>query len=342
MATFGYLKGRVITLLKESEDPDLVGGFINDASESLWEALLMANMESFMQGPVQNVTVNTGDERETLVTIADPVVSPSTNIVNQINNLVFPRTMYFKYTYVTGSGAETKASPATTLVISGANQLASVVAPQVPALNPVGSVGWNLYASDNPGGRFALQNQDPIDFSIAWQEDLANSIIDDPDLPAAPVTNTTADSIYRMSVIEVQNPDGTWTTWEGAGLDTLLFRRASRNLPVASSYQSYAYDILNGNQLEIRPQAGMVMNPRMFYIYKPPRIRFDQAQMPFANVAFEEYIINFSVSRVKLTNEEYDAHKIWESLADKKKVQLVESVNDQMVNRQRRITPFMY
>lgn len=342
MPTFGYIKGRVLAELKENEDPTLIGNKINDGIESLWESILLINVQSFMQGPVQNVTFNSGDERQTLVTIVDPVTPLVPVAIAVANNLAQPRTRYYAFSLVTESGSETLLSPVAPLVIAVNDQVASIPAPAVPALSPVGAIGWNLYASDNPAGRMALQNSQPIDFGVSWQEDPVAGVIDDPDLPAAPASNTTADNIFYLKFFQVQNQDGTWTTWQGTDIDSLAMQRASRNLPVASTYQSYAWDILNNHQIEIRPKAGMTLNPRYFYVAKPRRLRFDNASVPFQNFAAEEFLINFAKSRTWLDKHEYDAHRIFESLADKKRLQLLQAVGDQQIKRQDRITPYMY
>lgn len=340
MPNLGYMKGRVLKELKEDEDPDLIAYKISDAVEALWEAVLLVNIQSFIQGPVQNIQFNTGDLRKQIVSINNPTIAPIP-ATTPYNNALAQRILYFAYTYVTQSGSETLPSPIANIAVAP-NFLAQVPPPPLPALNPVGSIGWNLYASDNPNGRMALQNAQPLDYGVAWQEDPVQSIIDDPDLPASPLSNTTADNLFYIKFFEVQNVDTTWTRWEGADITSLMFQRAQRNLPVASTYESYAWDVLNNNQIEIRPQAGMQLNPQYFYVAKPYRLRFDNSPLPFVNMAVEEFLINFAVSRIKLVNEEYEAHKIWEGLADKKKLQSIEAIADQNVARQSRITPYMY
>lgn len=341
MATFGYYKGRVAAELKEDEDPILIGNKINDAVESLFESILLVCVQQFMQGPIQSISMAPGSERTTLVSIPDPLVAPTPSQIGIANALPFPRTGYFAYTWVTESGSETNLSPLASFTINFANQVFYVPGAPLPSTSPVGAIGWNLYASYNPAGQLALQNSVPLDFTVQWQEDAAIGIITDPDSPAPPTANTTADNIFYMKVIEAQNLDLTWTRWEGASIDGLMFQRAARNLPVASTYQSYAWDILRGNQLEIRPAAGMQLNPRHFYVAKPRRIRFDNAELPFQNFAAEEFIINFAISRVNLTNREYEAHQIWEGLADKKRLQTLQAIGDSNVQRQTRITPYM-
>ena len=345
MSTFGQIKARILGELLENFDLTKIGNKLNDAIENLWEAILLVNVQSFMGGPT-NITFNTGDERETIISINDPTAPLVPVAVAGNNALAFPRTLYLAYTYVTESGSETNIyplapGPFTSITINLANQLASAPAPNVPALNPVGAVGWNLYASDNVGGRLALQNSTPLDFSQSWLEPV-DGILDDPDLPSPPLSNTTADNVFYIKVIEVQNQDGTWTRWDGASIDSLKFRRASRNLPVASTYESYAWDVLNNRTIEVRPQIGMQTTPRYFYVIKPRRCRFDNAQLPFQNMAAEEFLVNFSVSRIKLMTGDLDEHMLWEGLADKKKTQLLEALSDQGVTRQQSITPFMY
>jgi hypothetical protein len=336
--TFGYLKNRVLSELKESEDLTLIGNRINDAVEALWEGVLLVNVQSFMQGPVQNIQIAGGSERATIVSINDPLVAP---VVGSVAGGALPGgNFYFKYTYVTESGSETLPSPISAALGLAPNFFAQMTAPAVPALNPVGAVGYNVYASNDPNGRFAMQNQDPVGFSVNWTQTVA--IVDDPDGPAAPLSNTTADNIYYIKALQQQNPDGTWTTWQGAEIDGLAFARGSRNLPVASTYQNYAWDVLHNNQLEIRPQAGVTLNPRYFYVVKPRRCRFDQAELPFANFAAEEFMVNYAMSRIKLGNEELEAHARWELLADKRKMSIMESLSDQNVARQQRVVPFMY
>lgn len=328
------MKAAITRWCREPIDDDLATDAVNDSVEKLWLAIATANMSALVGGPVQNLSFSAGDERKTVVSIADPTVAPT---LSQAASGNLPaHTLFAAYTLVTESGSETLPSPTASLAIL-VNQL-GLIAP--PAFVP-GAIGWNLYAATADGTRLALQNAGPIDFGASWQEP-PSGVVSAPDLAAPPTMNGTADDIVYINVLEVQNPDNTWTRWNGADLQGLMMTRAERSIAPNSTYFPYFYDLVNGSTFEVRPALGGNAIPRYFYTKKPRRLRFDQAPIPLQRYSGStECVRDYAIAKVKMSLEEFEAAQGWMANATATRAEILSTVNLMNRNKVRRITPFM-
>jgi hypothetical protein len=332
--TLASMKARVSRWCREAIDDDLAGDAVNDAIEKLWLSICTINLSSFLGGPVQNVTFAAASERADIVSIANPASAPT--ILTLVEGALLTHTIVAGYTLVTESGSETLLSPTTTQIIP-TNQLGKVSAPAFVS----GAIGWNLYAGSGVS-RLALQNDMPLDFSQPFLEDPSTGVIDLPAKPSPPTANTTADDIFYIKVLEMQNADKTYTRWDGAALEGLLMERASKAIPSSSTYSPYAYDFTNGHTIEIRPAAGASLSPRYFYTKKPRRLRFDNALLPFQQYAGStECISDYAVGKVKMALEEFEAANGWIASSAQREGAILIAANLQNVNRVQRITPYL-
>lgn len=330
--TLGSLKAMITRYHKENENEDLLTDAANDAVEALWRNVLLVALGQFMSGPVTNLTIAAGSERQTIVSIPDPTVALTTGFIN--NTSPIPRVIDIAYTLVTESGSETLLSP-----VASFNVLAgSGIQSGQPAF-AAGALGWNMYACLHDG-RMARQNAEPIPFSQSYFEPADTGITDAPDAPSPPTTNGTADNIFYIRVMQVQNSDGTWTTWQAGEIDGLLMARATRSIASASSYQGYAYDIFNGSTVEIRPAAGQTLNPRFFYVVKPRRMLFNNALLPFSNFSYIEYLKMYADAALDLSNHEYTGYGIKSKKAAGILQEVLQGLNTQATTKQKTITPY--
>lgn len=331
--TFGEMKAQVANWMRESVDDSLLSDAVNDAIESLSESIITVKVEQMMGGPV-SLNIAAASERTQLVSIVDPVAVP---VVSAVAGGTLPGvTLNFYFTYVTESGSETNVSPVTNFV-RALNNLALVAPPAWVA----GAVGWNLYANLNDG-RTALQNSTPLDFGNSWQEPEDTGVVDDPDLPSKPLSNTTGDNIFYIEHLELQMPDTTFKAWNAADLDSELMRRAARTIASSTPYQNYYWDLINGQTLEMRPAAGQGMVPRYFYVAKPRRIKFDNAPLPLTGVAIIGFLRYFAISLLKLAFEEYQASTAWDGKAEKARMEILKALTKTIANKNNTVTPYMY
>lgn len=330
--TLGSMKAMATRFHKEDEDGDLLTDAVNDSVESLWRSILLVSLGQFMGGPVTSLQIAAGAERAKIISIADPTVAPTTGTT--VIGALAGRTLDFAYTLVTESGSETLISPLTTQVVP-ANSIGTCLHPAYVA----GALGWNVYACLHDG-RMARQNDAPLLFSQTYQEPEDIGVVDAPNLPSPPTENTTADNIFYIRLLQVQNPDQTFTTWQAGNIDDLLMLRASRSIAAATTYQGYAYDVLNGNQIEIRPAAGMALNPRYFYVVKPRRMIYDNALIPFANISSTEFLKMYVGAQLDLSNHEYTGHNIKSGKAERIRLEILQGLNTQATTKQRTITPY--
>lgn len=335
----GYLRGD----LDAQSDQILINNTINNAIEGIWMAMIQAKLNRFIgkDSPVTfQLAANT--ERVRLVTVADPTVAPT---LGQFAGAAFAqRTLNVAFTFVTESGSETMPSPTATLIVN-ANNLLSAQMPNVA--NIPQAVGWNIYASTNPDQALALQNQDPIPMAVQWQEPLTG-VVDYPDSQQlVPQVNGTGDNISWIKHLEVRNSDTLYRAWNQADIDSMMFRQFARTLPSASEYQAYMWDLINGNQLEIRPPTGLAFTgaqaPRYFYIAKPRRLRYDKAYIPYTEITgVHSYISYKATSVLKLAIDEYLAHQAYSALAMEEQAKILGALLQEDWSRDVRITPHLY
>jgi hypothetical protein len=355
--TLGSLRAEIILWLRGDllsiDDQTLINVAINDAIEDGWMAMMKAALSRFfgLDSPV-TFSLPAGAERVQLVSIADPTVAPATG--SYAGGAQLARTLLVGYTYVTESGSETQLSPTAQQVV-GPNNLGQVTAPAAVA----GAFGWNCYVSpSNTAGLMALQNQQPLPFNANYQEPPAGwqdysaaqqlppqaqvASIATPALSPPPSENTTGDNISYITHLEVRTSDTLLRTWNQADIDSEIMRRFGRTLSTASEFQSYAWDLINGNRLEIRPATGMAFNPRYFYIAKPRRLRYP-ATIPYQNITgVHEFFVNKAISRLKLSLDEYIAAEAWEKKAETGKLAIVTALAQESWSKNMRIAPHLW
>ncbi len=366
------MRGQLIRYIKDDEDLLLCRDAINDAIDSLWLSCILVSLGQFMGGPIQPASLQLaqGSERATIVSIPDPaqltVANWGTSSTPLGPNQLPPRTELFAITYVTESGSETLpdfqgvSGPATgsgtpLTVNLAAGQLSNITPPSfpnipfpayAPAANPI---GWNLYASGlnsagvpDPNG-WVKQNDVPIPFNQIWFEQPNGLLVQgqsDAEV-GLPQYNSTADNIFYIRVLEVQNPDSTWTRWMAGNLDGLLFDRMVKSIAPQTTYQRYAYDFINGNTLEIRPFLGQGLSPRMFFVVKPRRLLYGNSPLPFTNIVYNEFIKMFAAAQICMSNHEYTAADQCTNAAEKSRTRILEGLNTQATTKQKSITPYM-
>lgn len=346
--TFGDLKSSVLAWLREDMsqggDGQILNDAVNDAIESLWISIALARLEEVMGGPVTNVSFGSAAERVSLVSIANPLVAPGISYLP--GGALGVRDVAASFTYVTESGSETLESPVNVFRIplpAGVSQLAFFTL-QAPYVFPPGAVGWNLYADLN-GGQRARQNLDPIPITQGFTEPIEGLVfISNPDHPAPPAVNSTGDNIFSINNMEIQTPDMAYKPWDEASLGSEMMRRAGRTLSGTSLYQSYYWDLVtgNGNQLEIRPAAGVTLNPRFFFVQKPRRIKYDMADIPFTGiVSAPGFLRNFAISLIKLANDEYEASEQYGRKAEQERAIIVQSITRKNLHKDDRIIPYL-
>jgi hypothetical protein len=358
MDTLGSLRTEVLGWLRGDysgpTDQPLVNAAINDYIEEIWMSMMPVQLARFF-GLDSPVTFNlpAGEERVQLVSIPDPTVAP---VVAPIaGGQMGVRTYLVVYTYVTESGSETLPSPSTSAVI-GLNQVAQVTAP----LPVAQAIGWNCYASvtDQPA-LLGLQNQQPLPFGIVFVEPTTGWV----DYPGAqqqpgavqapssatpasvgvPSENTTADNVSWIVQMEVRTSDTLLRSWNQYDVSSELFKRYGRELSSASEYQSYVFDLINGNRLEIRPSAGLAFAPRYFYVAKPRRLRYDKAKIPYGEIAgTHAFIVEKTVAKLKLGVDEYLASQAWDQRSEGTRQHIITALTQELWNKNTRIAPHLF
>jgi hypothetical protein len=356
--TLGSIKAEVLGWLRgdyaTDTDAPLVNSAINDSIEDIWNSMIQVQLARFfgLDSPV-SFTLAAGLERVQLVLIPDPVSAPVG--VTIAGGALGARTYSLAYTYVTESGAETLPSPIQNLAI-GANNLAQVPA---PAAVP-NAIGWNLYASvSNTTALLGLQNQLPLPFgfpfteiSLGWvdypgaqqQPGVVQSpSVATPGSTGVPSENTTADNIAWITHMEVRTSDTLLRSWNQYDIDSELFRRYGRELSSASEYQTYVWDLINGNRLEVRPSAGITFNPRYFYIARPRRLRYDQGNIPYTQITgVHEFVVDKAIGKLKLGLDEYLAANAWDSKAAAIRAQVIAGLTQELWAKNTRIAPHLF
>jgi len=350
--TLGSLRSEILLELRgdlaQPEDVPLLNAKINNALEAVWMSMMKVALARFFgsDSPV-NFTLAAGSQRVQLVSIADPTVAlvAGTTAGGALPN----RNYTFTYTFVTESGSETNPCATTTpLAIAAPTTLAQITAPAEPS---GGALGWNLYAysNSNPGNVPVLQNQQPLPFGVPFTEPVTGF----QDYPTfqqlAPTSNQTADNISYITHLEIVQTDTTIRALNQADIDSLAMRGLARTLASASEYQMYAWDLINGRTLEVRPPAGTAFSanalptPRYFYVAKPRRLRYDQAEIPYQSISgVHEYLTNKAIADLKLVIDEYIASQAYMGAANALKQEIVTSLAQENWGKNRTITPYLY
>lgn len=285
MLTYAGLLKELEDWARQSLDADLGMSAINDAVESLFSTVAQARIEEFVGAPV-SVQFAAGTERKSLVSITDPAGAPTLQQV--LGGTFGGRTNLSAYfTLVTESGSETLPSPAGTIANVNGGNVGKVLSPA----RVDGAVGWNCYAGYNiaDSTQAVRRNDEPLGFGEDLTEDIAQGWDGEgapEDGAYPPLVNTTADDITYIQRMEVLQSDGkTYVPWSQADITSVLWSRVSGQIASTSSGESYVYDLLSGNTVEIRPMLGTTINARYFYVKKPRRVLFTDFNLPFTNIS---------------------------------------------------------
>lgn len=360
--TLGSLRAEILLELRgdlaADSDIPLINSKINNALEAVWMAMMKAALERFFgsDGPV-NFTIAQGAQRVQLVSIPDPTVAPT---VNQVAGGAFGgRTIFVAYTFVTESGSETNLSPVTTVNVN-ANNLCQVVAPM--PISGESIYGWNVYAvNEQLTAGMVLQNPQPLPMgntsasfvlNIPFNEPVTGFVTYGDSTGAnqlAPTSNQTADNIAYINHLEIVQSDTTIRAIDQESINSLAMRGLARTLASASEYQNYAWDLINGRVIELRPPAGTTFSansiptPRYFFVAKPRRLRYDQAEIPYQSIAgVHEYLTNKTIGDLKLTLDEYISAQAYVGAAGLIRQEIVTSLAQESWGKNRSITPYLY
>lgn len=325
------MRARIADWLDEDVSDSKVNDAINDAIESLWQSIILVQLSQFMGGPT-TASFAASSERAQVISVADPTVAPTLGQV--AGGALAGGNVFVAFTLVTESGSETLISPTAQLVLL-ANNLLQVTSPAYDS----GALGYNVYVGAS-AARLGLQNAAPIPFGTAWTEP-EDGYVEVPDAPGPPTENTTSDNIFYIRHMEVRTPDSSYKAWNQADIDSLMFRRAAAAIATDSPYQNYYFDFINGRTIELRPAAGGAVVPRYFFINRPRRLRFDNAQIPFNNMPHELFVRCFAISLIKLSLEEFASSTAWSQQADKAKADVIRAVDQMNKGKDMTITPYL-
>lgn len=342
--TLGSLRQEILLELRgdlaTQEDVPLINAKLNNALEAVWMSMMKVALARFFgsDSPV-SFTLAQGAQRVQLVSIADPAFAL---LIGSAGGGALPfRVWNFAYTFVTESGSETNPS-AVQQVGCGANNLFLIQAPAEPA---GGAFGWNLYAASDtvPARPLVLQNQQPLSFNAPYTEPVAGF----QDYPVfqqlTPSSNQTADNLSYITHLEIQTSDTTLHAYNQYDIDSLAMRGLAATLASASEYQTYAWDLINGRTIEVRPPAGSTLNPRYFYVAKPRRLRYDQAEIPYQNISgVHEYLTNQTIAALKLVLDEYISAQAYAGAAGQTEAKILTSLAQENWAKNTRVTPFLF
>lgn len=283
--TFGEMVASIIKWSREAGEPDIAGDALNDAIEKASDNILCVRLGDQMGGPV-TLNLAQSTERTTLITVPDPLDAPVCAATPNSAATMPIRTVQVVFTLITPSGSETNPSPVTNFSIP-ANNLLVVSSPSTSDTTGNIVYGWMVYmlvTSPDAGQQWQRLNALPLPFGQSFVEPLLQPGDSFPNIPL-PLMNETGDTIFYIDHLEIQRPDMTWKAWDQGDIDGAALRRAAGVIAATSLYQNYAFDVVNGSQIEIRPQTSMAINPRYFYVRRPGRIAFDSVQLPFQNIS---------------------------------------------------------
>jgi hypothetical protein len=361
--TLGSLRAEILLELRgdlaQPKDVPLVNAKINNALANIWMSMMQAQLARLLgaDSPV-TFTLPAGAERVQLVSIPDPAVA--TTLQNQAEGTLAARNVTIGYTLVTESGSETQMSPVVQQAF-GADVQIIVVAPAQVA----NAFGWNCYAAVAPFGSqsstltMVLQNQQPLPFSQNYLEPL-NGFLNYPQgdqqppvvqsaTGATPVgspppsENTTGDNIAWIKHLEIRTSDTVLRSWNQYDIDSAITRSFASTVASSSEYQHYVWDLVNGNRIEVRPAAGSTFNPRYFYISKPRRLRYDQAEIPYVEiVGVHEFLTNQAIADLKLSLDEYLSSTAYSTKAGAIKMDIVKSLRQEDWAKNTRVQPHLY
>ena len=357
--TLGSLRAELLLELRgdlqTNKDVALVNAKINNALENIWMSMMQAQIARFLgaDSPV-TFTLPAGAERVQLVSIPDPTVPLQIVAVAGGEIPASGTAITCGYTYVTESGSETQLSPTTNLVI-GANQIGQAT----PPLPTPQAIGWNFYYQSTADVGLSLQNQQPLPFNVVYNEPtsgwqdyptsqqtapLAQGATQATPASAPPPSeNSTGDNISWIKHLEIRTSDTALRSWNQYDIDSAIGRNFAGSIASSSEYQHYAWDLINGNRLEIRPKTGTAFTPRYFYIAKPRRLRFDQADMPYVQITgVHEFLTNQAIADLKLALDEYLSSQAYSTKAAAIKQDIVKSLRQEDWGKNSRVQPHLH
>lgn len=321
-----------------SPDEDtIVNAAINDAIETIWIAMMQVQLAKFFgaDSPV-TFTLPQNAERYRIISIIDPIVAP---VVNQVlgGGLVDAAVFSVGYTLVTESGSETLLSPLTVTAARINNNVFQVVSPA----NPGTAFGYNVYAG--PAGQLALQNQQPIPFGTNYTEPVTEWQPYPINEQTPPLSNSTADNLSWIQHLEVRTSDTLLRAWNQVEIDSEVMRRMARTLSTASEFQHYVWELTGNGVLEFRPQIGSNFTPRYWYIAKPRRLRYDQAEIPYVSiVGVHKFIKAQSKADLYLGVNEFMNSQGWEQKAEKEKMGIQMALTQELWSKNTRVVPHLF
>lgn len=332
------------------DEDSIVNAAINDAIESIWSALMSVHLARFFgsDSPVTfQLPANT--ERLTLVGIQDPTVAP---VVAQVagGNLTDAARFFVAYTYVTESGTETNLSPTTQTAARINDNLFQVTPPANPG-NPAGGAstpgpsggafGYNVYAGPT-ANEMALQNQQPLPFNVNYTEPLTEWQGYPVNQQAPPLSNNTGDNMSWIEHMEFRDVDNVLRSWGQYDIHSSKMQAMAASIPSASQYQNYLWDLTNDGTLEFRPMTGLAFSPRYWYVARPRRLRYDQAQVPYVNITgVHKFLKAQAKADLYLGINEFLLSQGWGQKAEQEKLAIQIALMTEQWNKNAKITPYM-
>lgn len=324
------------------DEDSIVNAAINDATETIWIAMMEVSLARFIgaDSPVSFILpINT--ERVQLVTLADPTQATGNGQV--AGGALGNRSYDYAYTYVTESGTETNLSPITLAAAFSANFLASINHPNQPTTGK--PFGWNFYFRTNGSatGALVLQNQQPIPMGVNFIEPPVGF----QDYPAfqqlPPLSNMTADNISWISHMEVRTSDTLLRAWNQVDIDSEIMRRMARTLSTASEYQHYVWELSGTGVLEFRPMTGSAFTPRYWYIAKPRRLRYDQAEIVYSSITgVHSFLKSEAKRKLYLGVNEFLNAQGWAGEADRERENVRSALLQETWSKNTRIVPHLF
>lgn len=326
-----------------SPDEDtIVNAAINDAVESIWMSMMQVQLAKFFgaDSPV-TFTLPQNTERYTIVGIPDPTAAPT---VNQVAGGALADAAQFNvlYTFVTESGSETNPSPITLTAVRNANNVFQMVSP-TPAQILGQPFGYNVYAGQFGVDQIALQNQQPIPIGTNYTEPVTEWHGYPTNQQVPPIKNTTADNLSWIQHLEVRTSDTLLRAWNQVEIDSEVMRRMARTLSTASEFQHYVWELTGNGVLEFRPMTGSAFTPRYWYVAKPRRLRYDQAEVPYVSiVGVRKYIKAQAKSDLYLGVNEFMNSQGWGQKAAQEKLDIQMSLMQELWGKNTRVVPYLF
>lgn len=339
LTTMGDMIRRILNDINEpvnTKNQNQVADYLNDAIESIWMTMLLATLSRFSKGPVSQV-FNANQSSYGLVTVPDPTVALATAT---IAGGTPPAAVYFAYCLVTDSGSTTKVSPLQSSGVFLPNTTLKVSSPVYTAAMVNDVIGWYLFAGLNADGSDLAQQTPLLPFGASWVVPPI-PIAAAPNAPSPPSDNTTADNIFNIVRLDVQNVDMTWTNWIQSNLNSSWFTEFQKKVASTSTFMPFVYDFISDRQVEVRPAPAATMTGVFFYTTRPRRLRFMTSRLPYPQFALTGFLHDYVISKFTLGIYEYDASDRWDGKAEKERQRIKEQVGQGNFNQNTTVKPFM-